>query len=369
MLVGVRGVLVLLLAACGPGLKGPPAVTAQQSFAEGAQDATRIREMLSGYVTNGGLWFDDAQCTAEFGVPGEVKEAQLEKFAQCLAGLKLQPSARKDSLGDVTVLNYGAGFEVEARVINEFTGPRLTWIGFSVGDGNAIPTITGDALEALRTAGDRNGPLDPRLAQLLVLDPMPTSRAEFAWLKVCLDETGNVLSIRSFESTSTTAYKVFLDAASSWRFKPFTIAGQPVPVCAMVRPTYPVGQGPEVETLPLPLSPSKRRDGTVRDPVVLTPGTKMLEGHRIAGKKSIVPDDQTKTAIAQSGASRFMGVFRICIDEAGHVESVLPLVSTGFATYDRDLRLGMMKWVYKPYTIDDQPVPVCTKVTFIYSQK
>ena len=28
----------------------------------------------------------------------------------------------------------------------------------------------------------------------------------------------------------------------------------------------------------------------------------------------------------------------------------------------------MRSWVYSPYLVDNEPVPVCTQVTFIYSQ-
>ena len=62
------------------------------------------------------------------------------------------------------------------------------------------------------------------------------------------------------------------------------------------------------------------------------------------------------------------GSFRVCLDESGHVESVLPTTSTGYANYDRELMSTMQGWVYSPYTIDGVAVPVCTHVTFFYSQ-
>ena len=39
------------------------------------------------------------------------------------------------------------------------------------------------------------------------------------------------------------------------------------------------------------------------------------------------------------------------------------------AAYDRKIIGGIYTWRYSPYLINDQPVPVCTAVTFIYSQR
>ncbi len=53
-----------------------------------------------------------------------------------------------------------------------------------------VPTITPEALESIRLTGDRNGPLDPKIASTLGLDPTPTSHAQFTWIKICLDQNG-----------------------------------------------------------------------------------------------------------------------------------------------------------------------------------
>ena len=351
---------------CGPGLKKPEPIV---SFAEASGDAAKIERLLQVSVTNGGLWFDDAACAARFQTPGDVKPDAFPAFAQCLAGLKVQRSVREDSLGDVAVMNYAPGFEVEARVVNENSGPRLTWIGFvSRRSAQEQPTITVDALEALRVSGDRNGPLDPALAGALVLDPSPTSNAEYTWLKVCIDDTGVVTSAHPYETTSLAATAAFKDAVMKWTFRPFTIQGQPVPVCAMVRPAYPAGAGPAVETLPLPLSPSRSKQ---REPIAFVGGAahKLMEGRRIRGSRLITPDDRTKTAIRHAGGGRLIGTFRVCVDDQGTVESVLPLHSTGFASYDRKLLGNIQQWVYSPFLVDNQPVPVCIAVTFIYQQR
>jgi len=54
---------------------------------------------------------------------------------------------------------------------------------------------------------------------------------------------------------------------------------------------------------------------------------------------------------------------------SGSIASVTQLKSTGFAAYDNKI-MGKMRneWRYKPYMVNGKAVPVCTAVTFIYSQ-
>ncbi|HEY5921615.1 MAG TPA: hypothetical protein VIV11_08085 [Kofleriaceae bacterium] len=365
----MRVALIAAVAACGPGLKrAEPKEAARTAIVEATQQPGGFENLLRGSVVNGGLWFEDSKCAAQFGLPGEIQEAKLTEFARCLATLKLQPSERDDALGDVVVLQYGLGFEIEARVVLENRGPRLSWIGWESRRDAAdnSPTITAAALEALRTSGDRNGPLDPAVASALELDPTPGSHAAFTWIKVCLDETGALRDVFMHETTSLKASTAFVDAARTWTFKPFAIQGRHVPVCSMVRMAYPPGRAPSKETLPMPPPPSLSKKQTI----TFVEGSKhsLIEGRRIAGVKNIAPDDETKTEIQQSGLSRIIGKFRVCLGDTGRVESVLPMLSTGFAAYDRRIIGGIQAWAYSPYQVDGEPVPVCTAVTFIYSQ-
>jgi hypothetical protein len=96
----------------------------------------------------------------------------------------------------------------------------------------------------------------------------------------------------------------------------------------------------------------------------------MLEASRIAGEKQIIPDDVTKTEIMRSGKDKVIGSFKLCLNVAGAITSVTMLKSTGFPAYDSKI-LGKMRgeWKYKPFAVNGRAVPVCTAVTFIYSQK
>lgn len=96
----------------------------------------------------------------------------------------------------------------------------------------------------------------------------------------------------------------------------------------------------------------------------------MLEGSRVAGDKNIAPDDVTKTEIQRSGKDKIVGSFKLCLSVSGDIQSVTMLKSTGFPAYDTKIQ-GKMRgeWRYKPYNVNGKPVPVCTAVTFIYSQR
>jgi protein TonB len=96
----------------------------------------------------------------------------------------------------------------------------------------------------------------------------------------------------------------------------------------------------------------------------------LLEGSRIAGEKQIIPDDVTKTEIQRSGKDKIIGSFKLCINAGGEVTNVTMLKSSGFAAYDQKIQ-GKMRgeWKYRPYAVNGKAVPVCTAVTFIYSQK
>jgi hypothetical protein len=173
-----------------------------------------------------------------------------------------------------------------------------------------------------------------------------------------------VASTRPYETTSTNATKAFGHALAAWRFRPFVTRGTPIPVCTLVRLAYPADQAPRVETLPLPPPPSRSK----KRPVVLAT-SKLIEGQRIAGTKMVVPDDLDKVRIQEMRRHELRGDFRVCLDDTGVVESVLPIRSTGLPGYDRKILAAIHDWRYAPYQIDAVPVPVCTQVVFIYKQR
>lgn len=341
---------------CGPGLaqQDPQDIT-RRDLLGAAGDAHALAQMMRGDVVDGGLWFADPQCTAAFPVASDIHPDRFAAFARCLAELHLQPSSRRDPFPDVAVLTYAPGIEIEARVLDEPDGPRLTWIGYEARRdlADALPTISDAALEALRASPPAG--LSP--TALAELDRAPAAcGVSAAWLKLCLDANGSVTSVHPRQATSLAAARVFAAAAGAWRFRPFTAAGHPLPACAMVDMVYPTSKAPTHETLPMP--------STSGAELVIDPDE--LKSHRITTAVAIAPDDTTARAIQAAHAVRVIGAYKLCLDEHGQPSSVRMLRSTGFAAYDAELAAGIQTWRFRPFLDEGRAIPVCTDVRFIY---
>jgi hypothetical protein len=324
---------------------------------------TSPEQMLRGSVTNGGLLFPDADCKAQFSAPGQISGDKLPAFGKCLAGLHLQASSRKSALEDVVTVTYGPGIEIEARVIEEQAGPRLTWIGYEASreTSSAPPTIGAEALENLRTAGERNGPIDIGAIDQLGLDLNLKDDVAFTWVRLCLDAEGKVTAMQAREASSLTASRVFMAAAASWKFRPFVAYGQAIPVCSYVEMVYPPQMAPKEPVIPMP------SNTTGTDQVIVANAN--LSRQRIRGDAALAPADATRTAIERAHVRHVAGAFQICLDATGHVSSVRPLQSTGVPQYDQELMRGINGWVYSPYLDSGKPVPVCTAAAFSYSER
>ncbi|HEX4417743.1 MAG TPA: energy transducer TonB [Kofleriaceae bacterium] len=95
-----------------------------------------------------------------------------------------------------------------------------------------------------------------------------------------------------------------------------------------------------------------------------------LQSLRIAGTMAIVPDDATKIAIARAGKPQTVISLKLCIATDGAINALRILKPSGFAAYDQKIVNTIQgEWKYKPYLDQGVPVPVCTAVTFIYSQQ
>ena len=366
MVVMLAIATMLALGACGPGLPSEePKVAGGNAMEHASGDEHAIRALMTGSLTYAGLWFQDPACTTRFPVASTVKGPGLDSLAHCLAELHWHQSMRTDPLADVVVLTYGPGMEIEARLVPDPAGPRLVWIGFVSrrDEPTGLPSVEPEVLEALRTAGSKEGPLDPAVAPTLELDE-DTDHQAYAWFDVCLDTTGQVTGAHIRSYSSPKAAHAFADAIARWKFQPYTIAGHALPVCSLVRLAYPPDKD-DHHALPLPLPPSATR-GLPEPPPIVPP--RAVEEHRIAGERAIEPDARTKTFIQINSFGRVVGTFRLCLDATGKPEAIDVLRSTGIASYDQRLIDGMSAWRYSPFELDGKPTPVCTGITFIYTQ-
>ncbi len=359
---------IVVVAACGAAARRNLRGDATSAVIAANGNASAFEELMSGSVVNGGVWFDDPECMRQFPSAGVIHESQFAAFAKCLATLHLQESPRRAETPDTVILTYEPGFEIEVRTLDTYRGEYLLWIGFvsRYRLADALPTISREALEALRVTGTPNGPLDARVAAALTseLEPRSDPGTAYAWLKVCIDGDGKVSSIRAREASSYSAAEAFAAAARTWQFRPFVSRGKPLPVCSLVLMAEPIANLNELYKSFTPF-PRSLGFGENEPPFV---GAQIMKRRRIAGKTQIVPDDRTRTAIGRAGIRTVVGAFSLCIDETGHVVRVENDHSTGIPRYDELLTAGIKKWQYKPYLHAGKPVPVCTGVTFVYSQ-
>jgi len=356
----MKPVLVLAVAAACGGQE-LRVETAAKAISEVSGDAKEIRKLLLDEVQVGGLPFTTGEC-AGFAKPAKIELDRLDALARCLAQLGWSPSARRSAITDVAIVETGA-FELELRVHKRDDElPFLAWVGFAGrGTEDFAPTITPAALEALRLTGDRNGPVSEDDAALLAED-VARNTAASAWVKLCIDDTGSAVAV-PLQFSSQAARQVFLKVTNAWTFKPFTIDGQPSPACASVRLQYPATALAGAATMPL--ATPRRRPG--KPPITVAPQT--LERDRLAGSKLVVPSNEDKIKIMDLRLEQLVGTFRVCVDEAGLVEDVGRLRSTGLPSYDAKIERALHGWRYKPYLDAGVPVPVCVAVTFIYRQR
>lgn len=353
-------VLVLVAAACGgeprpkrPYNKSDDLVVAFAN-AVAAHDAKAITAMFADAPVFGGMWFPDAACTQQFPTQHRLTTAQIPALATCLANLPLRPSERGHEQADIWVLDYEPGFEIEI----EASSDKIFWIGYASrrATNDALPTISGRALARLRT--DHTAPPNlPGFAESARALDLPF---EFAWFKVCLDATGAVTGVHLRQVTSPDAASALGELTKQWTFAPFVAGGTAIPVCALTR----VDATPpekDHETLPLDVSPEGAGYVTLSSAAV----------KRIEGRKTIVPDDEDKRFLVQHfHGARLVAVLKACFDEAGKVEKLALIKSSGLPRYDRKLQSTILdEWHYAPKSASGVAFKACTGVTFIYTQR
>jgi TonB family protein len=95
----------------------------------------------------------------------------------------------------------------------------------------------------------------------------------------------------------------------------------------------------------------------------------LLRGLRISGETQVQASNSIKAQLLNEGRSELTGMFKVCIDARGSVSSIGQLRSTGFPAYDDQLAGAIRTWRYRPYAVNNVPIPVCGVVTFNYSMK
>jgi protein TonB len=95
----------------------------------------------------------------------------------------------------------------------------------------------------------------------------------------------------------------------------------------------------------------------------------LLDRNRIAGDKYISPDAATVATIIADKRDTVVASLKLCVGADGDVTQVVLLKSSRYPDYDQKLATEMRAWKYRPYIVNGNAVPVCTAVTFIWSNK
>ncbi|HEY5927848.1 MAG TPA: hypothetical protein VIV11_39450 [Kofleriaceae bacterium] len=190
-----------------------------------------------------------------------------------------------------------------------------------------------------------------------------------ARVHVCVDARGKVDALAKVADESLASYEEDVTkAVRKWSIKPFMFGGKKIHACATLTLGYPADRIETSLQMQPPTIEQRERERTDSS-VPMNVAPTLLEDYRISGEKLIVPDDATKTAFADSGRDRLIASFKLCIGDKGTVSTVSMLKTGGFPAYDEKIMRQMKTWTYRPYQVNGKAVPVCTAVTFIYSQK
>lgn len=355
--------MIAVLAACGgASTTGQRGRDDSQALAEdsliqavGNKDAAAVQQLLRAPLDYRGLWFADAECAAQFPAAAQLGADRLPAFAKCLTDVPLFRSNRKHVLYGVSMFQYDPGVEVEVQF--HLTGPRATVqrIGYTGQRGSA--TVTQATLEQHRSGGDPTATLAPEIAKAVEAD-IKAEGAEFgyAWLELCVDETGAVRAVHPREASTPRIHDAFSAVVRTWKFTPFTLGEQATPVCAQVRLVHPADATVTAEVVPVPYP---------LDSIVRVPNAVLK---RIAGTDLVPPDDDDKLELQNAGGGTVVGAFTFCVDPAGKVTKVKLLEGTGFTNYDRKLEAALSGWAYRPFVRDGTPIEVCSSVVFVYQQ-
>jgi len=346
------------------------------------RDVAAIAARVSWPLRVRGLWFDTERCQKFGGTPGpEVGKDQLPELIACLAELGVRPP---DAPVRFPHFVYGPGIPVTFSL----HAPPASWQlrglwGSSVPGGGSGVLVEPNAFVTHVAKFSREIVPDRAIKQEIDADPDAIAAAK---VFVCVDAKGvidELLVTDDSRKPNPTYIDLVKQTIRRWKItKPFAAHATAVRACTMMILGYPVsrfGFPLEIPPPPPPPPPSSPQSGPPDRvlppaPTSGSPGAPsnvaptLLEGHRIAGEKNIVPDDATKTAIAKAGATRVVASFKLCVDKTGTVSSLAMLKSSGFDAYDQDLQREMSRWRYSPYEVNGQPANVCTAVTFIYRQ-
>jgi hypothetical protein len=101
----------------------------------------------------------------------------------------------------------------------------------------------------------------------------------------------------------------------------------------------------------------------------LTVAPDVVEHRRIAGSFRILPDEAMRIAMFKARKSRVVAMFTVCLSATGAITEIRQDRKSDLPDYDDKIqRVIRETWRYRPFEVNGKPAPICTAVTFIYSQ-
>jgi hypothetical protein len=321
-----------------------------------ALDEHHVSHALAADAKLHGLLFATSEC-ARFQTPQTLAAKDRDAFDACVD--HASPRIDHDRLAIVVSSDASRSYAV--------------WLEVRVKGGKVVELVGADA-----TGAELDQPTVYE-GQYSAFMPTDATRKELgdkrvaAEMRVCSDGSGNVTSRRLVKKSGVVSFDAELEAHFKTVKKrdPLLIANTGVRVCRRLDVFFPaappaIDEGKKDLVQPIKIEKIESATPAPSPPKIVAPT--LLEPLRLAGTKLIVPDDKTRTAIEASGRTKVIASLKLCLDSTGAVSLVRLLRSSGFVAYDQLLDHEMHGWKYKPYIDGGNAIPVCTAVTFIYSQ-
>lgn len=317
-----------------------------------ALDEHHLSHVLAPDAKLHGLLFATPEC-ARFQAPQKLVAKDRDAFDACID--QASPRIEHDRLAIVVASDAGRSYAV--------------WLEPRIKSGKVVELAGAD------TTGDDVSIYE---GQYTAFEPSAATKKELggkrvgAEVQVCSDASGAVTSRRIVHKSGVASFDAEVEAhfKTVKKQEPIAIGKTNVRVCRRLDVFFPIAP-PAIDTKrdavhPVEIEKIDSATPVPNPPKIVSPT--VLEPLRLAGSKLIVPDDKTKAAIQASGHDKVIASLKVCLDATGAVNVVRLLRSSGFAAYDQLLDREIHGWKYKPYVDHGGAIPVCTAVTFIYSQ-
>ena len=201
--------------------------------------------------------------------------------------------------------------------------------------------------------------------------------------KVCLTADGAIERVEySANMQPEVALRIAEKITQGWSYQAYVPPGQTkaVAVCGLIAPEELAAlDAPKPSAVPVPPPKDTGDVAAVASPNPVTPATSdaptfiaptSIEQLRLAGLLAIGPDDTTATQMQRLKVSTVRVGVKLCLAVDGTIASTNILTSSGFGNYDRRIFNTIRStWKYRPFIRNGVGMPVCTTVTFNYSQR